>query len=342
MNFDAVKPACFRYSTSAIPERERLPYWSELCRVADVQMFSDGLFEAEASLVVLPGVKVGRCWSNIPAYWKRNGAAGFADFALLISHHGRILFSQGGRDVEVETGDAVAIVDGEPASIRYRSLDDVVVWVPSNGLRPLVPNLEDRSARLIPHQSEALRTLRGYVTGLSESVDLADPSLSKLVADHICDLVALAIGPTRDGVEIAKGRGLRAARLQAVKASIIENLGSTELTEAAVAQCQHVTPRYIRMLFADEGTTFSDFVLEQRLLRARRMLTSPTHANRSIGAIALDAGFSDLSHFNRSFKRRFGATPSEVRAEGRTRGASGSGFAANPSPSPPWHQVGKS
>ena len=36
---------------------------------------------------------------------------------------------------------------------------------------------------------------------------------------------------------------------------------------------------------------------------------------RPIGAIAFDAGFADLSHFNRSFRRRFGGTPSEVRAQ---------------------------
>jgi AraC-like DNA-binding protein len=34
-------------------------------------------------------------------------------------------------------------------------------------------------------------------------------------------------------------------------------------------------------------------------------------------AVALAAGFGDLSHFNRSFRRRYGATPSDVRAAGR-------------------------
>jgi AraC-like DNA-binding protein len=30
----------------------------------------------------------------------------------------------------------------------------------------------------------------------------------------------------------------------------------------------------------------------------------------------LAAGFGDLSHFHRSFRRRYGATPSDVRAAG--------------------------
>jgi AraC-like DNA-binding protein len=37
-------------------------------------------------------------------------------------------------------------------------------------------------------------------------------------------------------------------------------------------------------------------------------------ASRQIGTIAFDIGFSDLSYFNRTFRRAFGVTPSELRA----------------------------
>jgi AraC-like DNA-binding protein len=33
-----------------------------------------------------------------------------------------------------------------------------------------------------------------------------------------------------------------------------------------------------------------------------------------VSSIAFDVGFGDLSYFNRTFKKRFGATPREVRA----------------------------
>jgi AraC-like DNA-binding protein len=49
------------------------------------------------------------------------------------------------------------------------------------------------------------------------------------------------------------------------------------------------------------------------------MLTSPSHAGWTVSAIALAAGFGDLSHFNRSFRKRYGATPSDVRAEAHHR-----------------------
>lgn len=67
------------------------------------------------------------------------------------------------------------------------------------------------------------------------------------------------------------------------------------------------------MIFEESGTTFTAFVLDRRLDAALGMLTSPRHAAWSITRIALEAGFVDLSHFNRRFKQRFRSTPTDVR-----------------------------
>lgn len=54
--------------------------------------------------------------------------------------------------------------------------------------------------------------------------------------------------------------------------------------------------------------------LERRIERAAEELESPAHLRRSWIDIALGWGFSSPSHFSRSFRRRFGASPSEFRA----------------------------
>jgi AraC-like DNA-binding protein len=74
------------------------------------------------------------------------------------------------------------------------------------------------------------------------------------------------------------------------------------------------------MLFKDEGTTFTEFVLEARLRRAHRLLNNPRKISQPINAIALECGFGDLSYFNQSFRRRYGATPTEVRKAARWQG----------------------
>jgi AraC-like DNA-binding protein len=54
-------------------------------------------------------------------------------------------------------------------------------------------------------------------------------------------------------------------------------------------------------------------VLEQRLLRAERLLRNPAMRTRKIIEIAQLAGFHDVSYFHRAFRRRFGQTPDDVR-----------------------------
>jgi AraC-like DNA-binding protein len=81
-----------------------------------------------------------------------------------------------------------------------------------------------------------------------------------------------------------------------------------------VARRQGISPRYLQRLLETSGTSFSARVNELRLQRAFVLLTEPHGRGRRISDIALQAGFSDVSHFNRMFRRRFGDSPSGVRA----------------------------
>ena len=59
--------------------------------------------------------------------------------------------------------------------------------------------------------------------------------------------------------------------------------------------------------------TFSQYVLDQRLALAYRKLRDPRFSARTISSVAHDAGFGDLSYFNRTFRRRYGIAPSDAR-----------------------------
>jgi AraC-like DNA-binding protein len=70
-------------------------------------------------------------------------------------------------------------------------------------------------------------------------------------------------------------------------------------------------------LFEEEGSSFSSFVLAERLRGVRRMLVDRRCAHLNIGQIAHESGFGDVSYFNRAFRRHFGATRSDVREAAR-------------------------
>jgi AraC-like DNA-binding protein len=181
-------------------------------------------------------------------------------------------------------------------------------------IEPLVAGYENLTRQVLPGQTEAVRLLVDYLDMLEARESIATVEAQRLVVNHVHDLAALVVGASRDGAEFASGRGGRAARLAAVKKDILNNLEQGRLSVAAVAARQGVSVRYVHMLFEMEGMTFSEYVVGHRLARAHRMLNDPRHSKHTISAIALMVGFGDLSYFNRTFRRRFGMSPSDVRA----------------------------
>ena len=133
-------------------------------------------------------------------------------------------------------------------------------------------------------------------------------------AQHLVDLVGLLLGAGAERERELRRRGYSAARLDMMKAEVIENLSRSSLTIERIAQGNGISARQAQRLFARSGQTFSEFVLDQRLSLARRLLLGPSNRHRKISDLAYACGFSDLSYFNRTFKRRFGATPSDVQA----------------------------
>ncbi len=73
---------------------------------------------------------------------------------------------------------------------------------------------------------------------------------------------------------------------------------------------------FARQFKAHAGRTFSDFVNRLRLQAACRDLAE---TDRGILDIALASGFSQISFFNRVFRREFGCSPGEYRVRGRAK-----------------------
>ena len=97
------------------------------------------------------------------------------------------------------------------------------------------------------------------------------------------------------------------------------------LTLVELARQLRLHPVYLSRAFRDHtGSSFSRCVTEARVRYAARRLEDPS---ASLAEIALDAGFTDQSHFTRVFKRETGTTPGAYRPRrnSRTSPASSSG-----------------
>ena len=245
---------------------------------------------------------------------RRNNGDGDDDFSFHMNLRGLSLVTGQRGETTLRDGDAMLLSYSVSRTISRPDLvDHRVIRLPRAALGPLVRNIDDAVLCRIPRGTGMLRLLGSYVDAAFTDPALAIPQMRQLITAQLCDLVAVTLGATRDATAVAERRGIRAARLGAIKGDIETHLATGDLSPGAVAKRQQISDSYIRKLFENEGTSFSQFVLGRRLERAHRMLTDPHWASRSIASIAFDAGFGDLSYFNRTFKRCYRLTPSEVR-----------------------------
>ncbi|WP_311979996.1 AraC family transcriptional regulator [Bradyrhizobium diazoefficiens] len=236
------------------------------------------------------------------------------DLILTIALSGGCVLRVRGEEIPIGAGTAALTRTTDVSSCSIHSTSNLVNFrFPFDKMAPLITDLDAAVMRPIPVDHEAVRLLVHYASVLNDEDMLTTPEVQSLVSSHLQDLAALAIGATRDAAVLAGGRGVPAARLRAIKADIVKNLTDRQLSIEAVALRHGITPRYVSMLFDGDATTFSEFVLVQRLTRAHRMLVDPRLSDRTVSSVAFEAGFGDLSYFNRAFRGRYGATPSDVR-----------------------------
>ncbi|MFI0847510.1 AraC family transcriptional regulator [Mesorhizobium sp. IMUNJ 23232] len=307
-----------RFSIADWPEKDRLGMLHDVYTGAllecDIAPADGELAEFTASSRPLPGLDILSVASSGLRVRRSKTQVDPEHIYLNINLAGSRHVSQQGREAVSAEGEAMFIAGGAGVDMtiapgaRFMTLKMEIA-----AIEPLVPDYGDRLIQPIPSKSEALQLLSGYLGTLDKTEMLATPNLQRVVATHVHDLAALTLGAARDGADQARERGARAARLQAIKADVAANLDG-DVSVDAVARRHRVTPRSVQMALEVEGVTFTDFVLGQRLARAHRMLSDPLRVGQKISTIALDAGFGDLSYFNRVFRRRFGVAPSEVRA----------------------------
>jgi AraC-like DNA-binding protein len=315
--------ATVSFSTDDLPEKDRATLWrdhyGQVVFKVDIEPAKELPFEARAISRILPGLHVLQSAFSTARVARKRGfiADGNDEFALIINRTGDAMVSARGREMRLAKGDAVLLSCDEIATFHRSCLGDAIsLRVPRLILSSLASDIDNRVMRPIQRDSEALKLLTNYSAMLIDENALAIACLRQTVVNHVHDLIALTLGAPRDTSQAARDGGLRAVRLAAAKTYITQNSARQTLSIGAVAVHLGVTPRYLQRVFEAEGTTFSGFLLGQRLTRAYRMLCSPQFSDYPVSSIAYDVGFGDLSHFNRCFRRHYGMTPSDIRENG--------------------------
>ena len=167
-----------------------------------------------------------------------------------------------------------------------------------------------------PHRAEPLGQAPGValLQALVRAVSRLSAELDGPEGDHVGEqlrqLLSAACGAGVDD----RQRSLPESRLVAILAHIDAHLSDPGLGAASVAARFDLSPRYVAKLFEGQGATLGETVTARRIAMAAGILGDPAARRRTVAEIAYACGFSDLTTFNRRFRRTFGATPREYRA----------------------------
>jgi AraC-like DNA-binding protein len=239
---------------------------------------------------------------------------GCDDLVLVEAEWGRVPLLQGDKIIEMQGGQ-LCLTDmsvlgsiGHGPRGAFRTLR-----IPRQALLAAAPRAEDQLSIAISGHDVLRETIIRYQTlGASQAAGL-DAAGQHLMAQHLVDLVALLFTSRAEGLEGPGEPGRASAQLDLIRADVLRDLGNPALVLANLVRRHGLSERQAQRLFERSGNTFTEFVLEQRLLLARKLVTDPAHRHRKISDIAHMSGFSDLSYFNRAFRKRFGVSPTEIR-----------------------------
>lgn len=320
----ASPPGPVRFAMEDWPEREQPTVLREcLARLGlryEIDRLQDVPFHVDLSLNPLPGLILGagRLHGSRNRRTRKHVEDGTDDAVLIVNLKGPHLIEQGDKELVLGDGEAVLVSASEPSSFTHRPPGNMIALrFPKARVAPLLRDPDGSFMQRIPGGTESLRFLTSYLALAWDQRTASSAELQSMMVNHVFELVAVMAGATRDAEQAAQGCGLRAARLNLIKQDIAENLDQFDLSVAAIASRHRCTPRLLQRLFEAEGTTFTEYVLAQRLAWAHRLLVDPRRAGEKISTLAYDSGFSDLSYFHRVFRRHYGASPAEVRAQAR-------------------------
>jgi AraC-like DNA-binding protein len=233
---------------------------------------------------------------------------------LMIAQSGRLDLAHQGRELRLGRDETTLLRMCETASAGSRhAFECIAVMIPPGELAARSARPDDAIMRRVPRQSETLQLLRAYIRALEGARLAASAQTRETIRRHIIDLVALICTP-HGALGETDLSAVADARLHAALEHITTRFQDPALSVVAVAKSQGISVRYLQGLLETSGRSFTERVTELRLQKAFALLTEAGEDARRISDIALEAGFSDISHFNRLFRARFGDTPSAVRS----------------------------
>lgn len=309
---------------TAVRPGDGFEYWHQVtCRsysVTECRRVADRRFEAQIAIRELGSLAISSLTTATPPEERIHVTRSPEDirrdprdyFMLWLMLDGQIGLAQNGRSAVMRPGDLFIYDQSRPFALDFDPYTRALMaTIPRSLLNQRFPLAHQLGGRKIAADSTTGPLAGSLMTELYR-LDHASAEVASRLGASALDMLVTAMEAEADGgIQPADHRN----RLTGAKRFILANLDDPHLDIERIARSQDVAPRTLYRLFAAEGTTPIRWLWQQRLAASFKALSEGKISK--VTDAALSYGFSDVSHFSRSFKAAFGHAPGVVARQRR-------------------------
>ncbi|MDE1164680.1 MAG: transcriptional regulator FeaR [Pseudomonas sp.] len=276
-----------------------------------LQAFSGGILPSSSGQAICPGSRIVSNCQHVHRQHRDIRQDDRDFYYLVMQMSGSGLMCQDDGQVMLSAHDLVLLDVNKPCDFYFNGLSDQLsLIIPRHFIESRF-----RHRQLLLNHRIAADSRLGMLTGLltqqlfdaqpgcdEESEALLDALLA-LLRPNVTENLATPL-PYQEQTQLHM--------LQKAKAFIEAQLINSDLTPSMIADRIGTSVRNLHRLFAHGDTTIGRYILERRLEQCAEQLKSEG-AYEKVSSVAYQWGFSDVSHFSRSFKARYGLSPKAFR-----------------------------
>ncbi|GAA5063299.1 helix-turn-helix domain-containing protein [Nocardia callitridis] len=230
------------------------------------------------------------------------------DFRLIMPTTGQVIVSQGDEHVSMPRGVGGLVTIDQPfAFAQVDGTEGLTMTIPRTEVAHRL-NRATPPTPMLDFTTGLGRVIADLAISLTEESETLSRHQFDAVSGRLVDLLCMHIvgdHPTEQG-HLDEVESL-------VRQYIRAHAYDPDLCGESVARALGWSLRQIQLALQHSGTTPRELIKEERLQLAYTRLRGSAYERWSISAIALGVGFSSASAFSTSFRRRFGASPREIR-----------------------------
>ncbi len=295
---------------------DRISYWSDVVvrGVINSQMgrLTEGRFEGQLLSRTVPGGRFVNFRADEHSIRRTASQTRGGDGHIMVGLQcrGEALMEQGSTRVRLQTGQLAIIDSNSPFSLIFpQRVERRLVLLPRAAFKALGADKVLSIPRILTCQAGHAKVARGIVQRLTDTrLYTTDEACGDLV-EFLAFTLARCLRPGEASLNAKTEAWAR------VKVLMHEHLSDQGANPQRIAAAAGVSVRTLHRLFAARERTFSQTLLDMRLDKARAAIA--LSAARTLTEVAFANGFSDLAHFSKRFRERFGEAPKVARSRAR-------------------------